>query len=166
MRLSIIVAMSDNRVIGRDGGLPWHLSEDLKRFKRLTMAHHIVMGRRTFQSIGRPLPGRISVVLTRDQDFQAEGVRVARNLDEAIGVATADDEVFVIGGAAIYRAALPRADRLYVTQIHAEVKGDVVFPRLDWNSWTLIEDDPQGTGENDNFAYSFRIYERNQGKQA
>ena len=159
MRLSLIVAMSQNGVIGRAGQLPWHLSADLKRFKRLTMGHHMVMGRKTYQSIGRPLPGRTSIVLTRDLSYRAPEVIVAHSLDDALRLAGEDGEVFVIGGAAIYRMAMPRADRMYVTHIHAAVEGDAVFPPVTWNDWKLIQDDPQIPDQNESFAYSFRIYD-------
>src|SRR5687768_8235096 len=118
MKLSILVAMSHSRVIGREGQLPWRLSADLQRFKRLTMGHPIVMGRKTFESIGRPLPGRQSIVITRQPEFHAEGVQVANNLHDALRIAgNASNEVFVIGGAQIYALALPVADRLYITLV-------------------------------------------------
>ena len=128
MKLSCIWAMSENHVIGRDGDLPWRLSADLQRFKALTMGHHIIMGRKTWESIGRPLPGRTSVVLTRNAGYEAEGCLVVQSLQAALDAAAGDDEVFVVGGASIYALALPASSRLYVTLVGAEVEGDVSLP--------------------------------------
>ena len=131
--------MARNGVIGKDNKLPWHIPEDLKRFKQLTMGHHIIMGRKTYESIGRLLPGRTSVIVTRRQDFQVPGAIVVHSLAEAIQRCANDDEVFVIGGAEIYRAALPVADRLLITQIDEDITGDTVFPVVDWSAWREIE---------------------------
>jgi dihydrofolate reductase len=130
MRVSILVAVAENGVIGRGGKLPWHLGDDLKRFKQLTLGHTIVMGRKTWESIGRPLPGRRSIVISRQPDYSAEGATVVAGLDDALKVAEAvgDDEVFVIGGAEIYRLAIPRMDRFCVTLVNATIEGDTVFP--------------------------------------
>jgi dihydrofolate reductase len=160
MTLSLIVAVSENGVIGRSGDLPWHLSADLRRFKQLTMGHTIVMGRKTYESIGRPLPGRTSLVLTHDKAYQAEGCRIVSSLDEALRVAADDSERFVIGGQQIYRLALPRADRLYWTQVHAQIDGDTFFPEVDWDDWTMIEDERHPADEKNQFDYSFRVYQR------
>jgi dihydrofolate reductase len=134
-RLSLIVAMARNRVIGRDGKLPWHLSADLKRFKALTMGHHIIMGRKTWESIGRPLPGRTSIVITRDPAYAAPGAHAVDSLSSALKMARHDPEVFVIGGGEIYREALPLADRIYLTEVDAEFSGDTFFPALSPGKW-------------------------------
>lgn len=161
MRRSIIVAMSLDRVIGRDNGLPWRLPEDLKRFKRLTLGHHLLVGRKTFESIGRPLPGREMVVITRRDDYRPEGVRLAHSIDEALGIASAagDDEAFIGGGAEIFRATLDLADRIYLTLVRATIAGDTLFPEFDRESWTIIaqEDrDPDGANPH---PLSFITYE-------
>ncbi len=141
MRLCLIVARAENRVIGRAGGLPWRLPADLKHFKAATMGKPVVMGRRTWQSIGRPLPGREIVVVTRDPAFRAEGVRQAPDLDAALALAgrlaaeRGADEVMIAGGAEIYALALPRADRIYLTEVHVAVEGDALFPALDPADW-------------------------------
>jgi len=156
MRVSLIVAMSDNRVIGRDGGLPWRLPADLKRFKRLTMGHHVIVGRKTFESIGR-LPGRKSIVLTRQQDYRAAGELVAHDLDEALRSAAGDDEVFIIGGAEIYQQALHRADRMYVTLVHAQIEGDTRFPAFDANQWRSVDQTRHLADQSNPHDYSFRV---------
>jgi dihydrofolate reductase len=140
--VSLIVAMARNGVIGKDNRLPWHLPEDLKRFKRLTMGHHIIMGRKTYESIGKLLPGRTSVIVTRRQDYLLPGAIIAHSLEEAIDRCANDDEIFVIGGAEIYRAALDLADRLLVTQIDREIAGDAIFPPVDWSRWREVERQP------------------------
>ena len=170
--LSIIVAMSRNHVIGRAGGLPWHLSADLKRFRRLTTGHAILMGRKTFDSIGRPLPQRRSIVITRNEAWQSDGVETAANLEEALALAKNGapespeensfdrDEVFVIGGASIYNAALPLADRLYVTHVDAEIDGDVLFPTVDWVAWRALEKSDAERDAASGLDYCFCTYER------
>jgi dihydrofolate reductase len=140
--VSLIVAMANNGVIGKDNRLPWHLPEDLKRFKRLTMGHHIIMGRKTYESIGKLLPGRTSVIVTRRQDYLVPGAIIAHSLEEAIERCASDHEIFVIGGAEIYRAALSLADRLLITQIDREIAGDTLFPPVDWSRWREIERQP------------------------
>jgi dihydrofolate reductase len=160
MRYSLIVALSENRVIGRCGQLPWRLSADLRRFKRLTMGHHIVMGRKTWDAIGRPLPGRTSIVMTRDPGFDLPQVLVARSLEDVRRLATADDEVFFIGGGEIYRQALPYIDRIYMTLVHARVDGDTVFPELDPDQWRLIETDSGQADERNEYDYTFLTYDR------
>lgn len=160
MKLSLILAMAENRVIGRGNDLPWHLPADLKRFKALTLDHAIVMGRRTFESIGRPLPRRRSIVISRDPAYAADGVEVAHSLDEALQLAAGDDEVFVIGGAAVFAAALPRADRLYLTRVHAEAEGDVTCPPLDDGSWKLLSEERHEADERHAYPFTFQVYER------
>lgn len=160
MIVSVIVAMSEEGVIGRDGRLPWHLPDDLREFKRLTMGHVLVMGRQTFESVGRALPGRRSIVLTRRGDVCPPGVETAPSLEAAFDLAAGAPEVFVAGGAAVYRAALPRADRLYVTVVHAHVAGDVRFPPLDWNAWRLEGETHHPADAHHAFPFTFRRYSR------
>jgi dihydrofolate reductase len=135
MRVSLIVAMAHNRVIGRNNALPWRLPEDLKRFKAITMGHPVIMGRRTYESIGRPLPGRANIVVTRSEQFKAPGCTVVRSPQAALDACAGTDEAFVIGGADIYRAFLDRADRLLVTEIDADFEGDAYFPEFDQSQW-------------------------------
>ncbi len=138
MSVTIVVAMGANRVIGAAGGLPWHLPEDLAHFKRVTLGHALVMGRATYDSIGRPLPKRHTVVVTRDRDWAAEGVHVAHDVTAAVETARAlDEEVFVVGGAQIYAAALDAGlvDEMIVTRVHDAPEGDTVFPSVDWETW-------------------------------
>ncbi len=160
MRLSIIAAMSENGVIGRAGRLPWHLSADLKRFKQLTMGHTVIMGRKTWESIGRPLPGRRMIVVTRQSDYRADDVAVVRSLDDALALARAagDDEAFIIGGAEIYRLALPRVDRLYMTRVHANVDGDAYFPDVDWTQWQQMSSQEHAAADSNEYPFVFETY--------
>lgn len=157
--LSLIAAMARNRVIGIDNRLPWHLPEDLKHFKALTLGHPIVMGRKTFESIGRPLPGRTSIVISRNPQWQADGCLVAGSIAQGLALAPAADEVFVIGGAELYGQALGLAQRLYLTEIDADFAGDAYFPPIDMAQWqeaerVVHEDDGRG------FGYAFVRYDR------
>jgi len=164
MRISLIVAVAENGVIGRGGELPWRLSSDLQRFKRLTMGHTIVMGRRTWESIGRPLPGRRTVVVTRQSDYRigSPDVTVVSSLDAALEVAqcAGDTEAFVIGGAELFREALPQADRLYYTRVLANVDGDTWFPDVDWNAWRKIESELTHANKKNDYPTTFEIQER------
>ncbi len=136
---AIIVAMDKNRVIGKDGKIPWHLPNDLKHFRELTMGHVIIMGRKTFESIGKPLPGRVNVVLTRQKNYAPQGVVVHHSLEDALSVFADSPKVFIIGGAEIYREALPLMDKLYVTEINAVIwQGDTYFPEIDNKIWSLL----------------------------
>lgn len=169
VRLSVIVAAAENGVIGRDNALPWHLPEDLAYFRRVTMGKPLIMGRRTFESIGRPLPGRTNIVISRNPRFTAEGIRVVASLDDALqlarDIALADgvDELLVIGGAEIYAQAIPRADRLYLTMVHAVVEGDAFLPPIDWREWREAgRERHRGSGDNPH-DYSFLVYERTAG---
>jgi dihydrofolate reductase len=161
--LALIVAVADNGVIGSNNALPWRLPEDMRHFKRVTMGKPIVMGRKTFESIGKPLPGRTNIVVTRNPSFKAAGVEVVPSLDAALALAmhTAGRdgaaEAVVIGGAQIYRAALPRADRLYLTEVHAAVEGDAVLPAIDWTQWREASRERHTAQP---FDYSFVRYER------
>ena len=158
-RVSIIVAMAKNRVIGANNALPWHLSADLKRFKALTMGHHIIMGRKTFESIGRVLPGRTSVIVTRNRGLQTAGVVVVNDIESAIAQCQGDTEAFVIGGENIFRAVLPLADRIYATEIEKNFEGDVYFPALELQDWRMTEREVQ-RDENLNLSYAFVTYQR------
>lgn len=135
MRVSLIAALANNRVIGRDNALPWRLGTDLRRFKSLTLGKPVIMGRKTHESIGRPLPKRDNIVLTRDRDYRAPGCRVVHSVDEALSAAGGHEEVMVIGGERVYAAMLERADRLYLTWVDAEVSGDARFPGFDPQDW-------------------------------
>lgn len=159
MTLSIIVAMAENRVIGRVGSLPWHLPDDLKRFKTLTIGHHLIMGRKTWDSIGRPLPGRTSIVLTRNPAFQVAGVTTAADMHSALAAAGPDSEVFVIGGAEVYAQALPLAQRIFLTLVHESVEGDTVFPPLDPRDWALRNEEHHAADERHAHAFTFQRYE-------
>ena len=154
--LALVVAVSRNGVIGRDGGLPWHLPEDLKHFRRNTVGHAIVMGRKTWDSIGRPLPGRRNIVITRNQEFQLEGAEVVHSLEEAVALARegGDSEPRIIGGASLYEAALPLATRIFLTEVDLEVEGDTFFPDLDQDGWRETERLEQD-------SLSFLVLERN-----
>ena len=160
--VALVVAVADNGVIGRDNDLPWRLPADLKHFKRITMGKPIVMGRRTFESIGRALPGRRNIVLTRDADWCADGVDVFDDLDAALADCAGEGaiETMVIGGAEVYRAALPLAARLYLTQVHAEIDGDTFFPTLDTRDWRETERRPVPQDVPAPFAASFVTLER------
>lgn len=166
MRLALIWAMARNRVIGRHNALPWYLPEDLRYFKQVTMGKPIIMGRRTWESIGRPLPGRTNIVISRDPEFCAEGAKVVQSLEAAIALAEhvtvidGGDEAIVMGGAQIYEMALPMADRLYMTQVHADVDGDVTFPEFELAAWhELGREDFSASGANP-YDYSFVVLER------
>lgn len=141
MIISLLVAMDERNGIGLLGGLPWHLSADLKRFKALSMGNHLIMGRVTWESIGRALPGRTTIVITRDPDYRPGGVLVAHSLEEALDIAESrgEDEAFVIGGGQIFALALPLADRFYLTRVHAVVEADTFFPKFDLNEWRVVE---------------------------
>ena len=158
--LSIIVAYDKNRVIGRKGELPWRLSADLRRFKRLTMNHAIVMGRKTYESIGRPLPGRRMIAISRAANYHAAHAEVVHSMAEALAATQGDDEVFVVGGGEIYRAALPLADRLYITLVEAETAGDATFPKFDAAQWQLIEQKQHPQDARNIHAFQFLIYQR------
>lgn len=156
--LSIIVATANNDVIGVNNTLPWHLPEDLKRFRALTTGHHIIMGRKTYESLGRLLPNRTTVIVTRNKDYKVEGALTANSLEAAIALCKGDIEPFLIGGAELYQHGLALATRLYITRVHAEFAGDAFFPTVDFNHWQLVEkkDHLSGSG----LEYSDLIYDR------
>lgn len=159
-RISLIVAMSRNRVIGRDNRLPWHLPDDLRRFKQITLGHHIVMGRKTWESINRLLPGRTTVIVSRDPKFAVEGAVVVGSIEHAVQLARDDSEVFIIGGAEIFRLALTIAERLYLTTIDADVEGDTLMPPIDFGAWRRIEAESHPVSDTNPLPWTFAIYER------
>jgi dihydrofolate reductase len=157
-QLSIIVAVAKNRVIGVNNTLPWHLPEDLKRFKALTMGHHIIMGRKTYDSLGRLLPGRTTVIVSRNTNLKVEGAIVVNSLAEAMQASGHDDEMFLIGGAELYAAGLSVASKLYVTEVEIRCEGDAFFPEIDASIWQEIAREPH---QSDNgLAYSYVLYTR------
>ncbi|MFT2111509.1 type 3 dihydrofolate reductase [Marinomonas sp. 2405UD68-3] len=164
--LSLIVAMSENRVIGINNALPWHLPNDLQYFKRITMGKPIVMGRKTFESIGRPLPGRRNIIISRQEGLHYDGVDCiqtvegAVSLGESIAFVEGHEEIMVIGGAQIYQRALPIADRLYITHVHSDITGDAYFPEVDWSLFNEVaREDFLAEGPNP-YNYSFVVYDR------
>ena len=157
---SFVVAVSNNNVIGKDNKLPWHLPADLKFFKRLTTGHHIIMGRKTFESFGKPLPDRTSVVITRQKKYHPEGCVVVHSLEEALKIASDEKEALIIGGAEIFKQAMPIADRIYLTRIKENFEGDTFFPELNKEEWILKEKKDFEPDEKNKYAYSFCIYER------
>ena len=159
-RIALIAAVARNGVIGLRGRLPWRLPDDLKRFRALTTGHAVIMGRKTWDSIGRPLPGRQNLVVTRHRDFAAPGAEVAHSLPEAIGLATLPSPVFVIGGEAIYRAALPLADLLLLTEIDRDFDGDARFPDFDRAQWRETARETRRLDGDAGFAYDFASYSR------
>lgn len=159
-RVTLVVAATDHGVIGRDGGMPWHLPADLAHFKRVTLGHPIVMGRRTFASIGRALPGRLNVVVTRDRSFSAPAVTVAHSLDEALAACGDSGEAMVIGGGELYREALPRATRIHLTRIHAAIDGDTHFPTLDPAAWHEVARDERPADDRNAYPLTFLTLER------
>jgi dihydrofolate reductase len=162
MIVSLIVAMDRKRGIGRDNALPWRLSADLKRFRELTMGHHIVLGRKTYESIGKPLPGRTMIIVTRNVAFSAEGSFVVHSLDQALALAEArgETEVFICGGAEIYAQALPHADRLYLTEVDAEVAADAYFPAFNADEWREGSSETWLADEKNQYSSTFRVLQR------
>lgn len=163
MIVSLIAAMSTHRVIGRAGALPWKLPDDMKFFMRTTTGHTIIMGRKTWESFpgGKPLPNRRHIVITRQAGYVAEGAEVVATLDEAIELAADDGEVFVIGGGQIYEQAITRAQRIYLTLVHADVEGDVLFPRIDPLRWRIEHKEHHEADERHAYAFTFIRYELN-----
>jgi len=163
-KLAMIVAASENNVIGIDGDLPWRLSADLKRFKSLTLGHHIIMGRKTFDSIGRLLPGRTTVIITRQTDFAFDGAKVVNSIEQALDVCKDDECPFVTGGAEIYRIGLPFVNEIHLTRVHTELNGDTFLPEIDWEQWVLQDEVPHPADDKNNFAFSFETYTRLEAK--
>jgi dihydrofolate reductase len=158
--ITLIVAVADSGVIGRDNTLPWHLPEDLKRFKRLTMGKPIVMGRKTFESIGKPLPGRQNIVVTRDPNYRRDGVTVAHDAEAALDAAGPVPEIMVIGGAELFRTLLPRAGRIHLTRVHGNIEGDVMWPALDEREWNVVERESHSADERHAWAMTFEVWEK------
>lgn len=159
--ISLMWAMDNNRVIGKNNQLPWHLPEDLKFFKRTTMGHSIAMGRKTWDSIGRPLPGRENIVITRNSEFTCEGCTVLNSIEDLLEYSQQkNDEIFVIGGAEIFKLILPSADKLYLTRIYDEFEGNTFFPVLNMEEWTLLSHEKGIKDEKNPYDYEFMIYER------
>ena len=166
MKLSMIVAVAQNRVIGRNNALPWYLPNDLKYFKQTTLGKPVIMGRKTYESIGKPLPGRTNIVITRQEGYQPEGVKVvssvaaARDLAESVCLIDGQQEAMIMGGAEIYALCLPECDRLYLTEVHADVDGDAYFPEYDKSQWQEVaREDFAAEGPNP-YDYSFVVYDR------
>ena len=167
MRLALIVAQGKNRVIGNENRLPWYLPEDLRYFKQVTLGKPIIMGRKTYESIGKPLPGRTNIVITRDPNWSAEGVKLAKSLDEAIELGEAQalidgvEEAVVIGGAQIYEQSLSRVDRLYMTEVDDEPEGDAWFPEVDYSQWRGLGRESYPADDQPNrYPYAFVVYDR------
>jgi dihydrofolate reductase len=157
--ISIIAAVADNNVIGGNNKLLWHLSADLKRFKQLTLGHPVIMGRKTFESIGKPLPGRENVVITRNPDFKAEGITIVRSLDEVLKKFSGQD-VFIIGGAEIYAQSMSLADKIFLTRIYHLFEGDSFFPAIDERIWKVKREEMHEPDEKNPYRYAFIDYER------
>lgn len=158
--ISIIVAIARNRTIGRDNNLLWHISEDLRHFKAVTSGHPVVMGRKTWESLGRPLPGRENIVVTRNAGYTAEGARTAASLQEAIALFPPSTEIFIIGGGEIYRQSMEMADTMYITVVERDYEGDTFFPEWDAARWRLTSEERFERGEKFPYPFSFRKYER------
>jgi len=159
-RLSIIAAIANNGVIGKDNTLPWHLPADMAFFKKITTGHTIVMGRKNYQDIGRPLPNRRNIVLSRNPEFKAEGCEVVNSFDEMLAITDDHEEVFIIGGAGLYVTALAIASRMLITKIAAEIKGDVYFPETSWHDWYEISREHYDADEKNKYAFDIVEYKR------
>lgn len=162
MLVSAIVAAARNRVIGKNNQIPWYLSSDLKYFKRTTLNHHVIMGRKSFLSIGRPLPKRTNIIITRNPYFAASGCLVSPSVEEALGIAldNGETEAFIIGGGQIYELSMPLLDRIYLTEVDAEPEGDVFFPDFDKTQWNQLSSEAHPADEKNDHAYTFKVYER------
>ena len=158
--ISIIVAISENNAIGKENQLLWRISDDLKRFKQLTTSHTIIMGRKTFDSIGKPLPGRTTVIVTRNAELKVEGCVVAHSLQQAISACADDSEIFIVGGAELYTQALPLVDKLYITEIQQDVEGDAHFPEFDQRHWQLLSKDVRSQETPQPLEFHFASYQR------
>jgi dihydrofolate reductase len=158
--VTLIVAAADNGTIGRDNTLPWHLPDDLKRFKQLTLGKPIVMGRKTFESIGKPLPGRQNIVVTRDANYRRDGVTVVHDVDAALRAAGDAPEIMIIGGAELFRLFLPRAGRVQLTRVHGDVAGDIKWPNLDNNLWRVVASESHPADERHAWPMTFEVWEK------
>lgn len=163
MKLSLIVAKARNNVIGKDNQLVWKLSGDLQHFKRTTLGHHVIMGRKTFESMGKPLPGRTSIVITRNKAYQVPSPHeVVHSLDEALQIVQKKglEQAFILGGAEIYEQALPVVDEMIITEVEADPEGDTFFPAVDYSSWEKVSEEPHPKDEKNQYSYTFVIYQR------
>lgn len=160
MEISMIAAVADNNVIGKDNQLIWHLPDDLKFFKNTTKGHHIIMGRKNFEAIGRPLPHRTSIIITRQKNYKADGCIVVNSIEEAISKVKNDDKPFIIGGGEIYKQALPLATKLYITKVHARFEGDTLFPEIKPDEWKTISENYHPEDERHECAFSIVVMER------
>jgi dihydrofolate reductase len=158
--VSLVLAASRNDVIGKDNALPWHLPADLRFFKKTTLGHPVIMGRRTFDSVGKPLPGRLNVVITRSDAYAPEGVVVVGSVDEALDRDYDCDEIFVVGGSEIYRQSMKRADRIYLTRIDEDFEGDTFAPKIDPAQWHLVSREEHEPDEKNRYRYAFEVWER------
>ncbi len=163
MRISFLVAAAKNGVIGKDDGLPWHLPKDLRRVKELTMGKPILMGRKTFETVGKPLPGRTNIILTRDRDYRVEGTVIVHDFDQALEIAEGHPELMVLGGGVVYRELLDQADRIYLTRIDAEYEGDTVFPELQDEDWVEVEKETFEPDERHAVPFVFLTLDRRKG---
>ena len=159
-RIAIISAMARNRIIGIENRLPWNLPADMRHFRTLTMGHHLIMGRKTYESIGKPLPGRTTVIVTRNKDFAAPGCIVVNSIEAAISACQGDNEAFIIGGAELYKQALDFADRIYLTKIDAIFEGDAYFPEFESASWKEIDQETFPPDADNPYAYRFVVYDK------
>ncbi|MEH6942622.1 dihydrofolate reductase [Bacillus sp. JJ722] len=160
MIVSIIVAMDEKRVIGMNNQLPWRLPRELQYVKKTTMGHPIIIGRKNYESIGRPLPGRRNIVLTRDVHFQAEGCEIAHSPEEVLKLCANEEEIFIFGGEQIYKLFLSQTDKLYITKIHHAFEGDTFFPEIDYSEWNEVFVEQGITDEKNPYTYYFHVYER------
>ncbi|NOZ46744.1 MAG: dihydrofolate reductase [Chlorobi bacterium] len=160
MIISIIVAVAENNVIGYKNQLIWHLPADLKRFKQITSGHYIIMGRKTYESVGKPLPNRTNIIITSNKNYKAEGCYIVHSLEEAINFANGQKEVFILGGGTVYKQAIDIADKLYITRIHKDFVGDTFFIEIDRDKWQLDMEEIHQPDEKNKLAYSFRNYIR------
>jgi dihydrofolate reductase len=158
--LTIIAAAAENNALGKDNQLVWHLPDDFKRFKKLTSGHHIIMGRKTFDSFPKPLPNRTHVVITRQDNFRKEGLLVVNSLERAIEIAADDPQPFVIGGGEIYKLAMKLADKIELTRVHGTFEADTFFPEIDENQWTLVSEEFHDKDGKHNYAFTYLTYER------
>lgn len=162
MLISAIVAMSKNRIIGKDNQIPWHLPADLKYFKKTTLHHHIIMGRKCYESIGKPLPKRVSIIITRNKHYKAEGCVVLHSLQAALDYAktAGETEAFIIGGGEIYKQSMDLWDKLYLTEVDTKTEGDIFFPELELKRWTLVSEEQHIGNKRNIYNYIFKIYRR------
>lgn len=160
MIVTAVVAMAQNRAIGKDNELLWHLPDDLKHFKNITRGHTVIMGRKTFDSVGKPLPNRRNIVITRQKGLDISGAETVHSVEEALTLCPADEEVFIVGGAEIYKLALPRTDRIYLTTVHQRYEGDAYFPETDPLQWKEVASERHEADEKHSVAFTFSTLER------